>query len=632
MLAAISADMLATTEAVNTARPVAAPATRAAELDRSRDIHYEQIVSVYREYPSGVIPSVLGSTLLVIMMWQQLPHPSLLMWLGTLYSLTLIRGYFYYRFTRAIPSVDEIDLWSKIFIVGSGAVGCVWGSIAFIMFTPDSLIFQWVILTSLFAVCAGGVSVLGYYLPAFYVFAVPLVAPIIVRQLTMEGTIHLVVAAICALFLVSYLGFARRHNRLIAESFRMRYEKNDLIAELKEQTLAAETASIEAERAKQEAERAKEEAELANRAKSQFLATASHDLRQPLQAIALFSEALRERIYYPEVRSIVDNINASVEALQTLFNELLDISRLEAGVVEALPIHFRANQLLDKLRTDYTPTAREKNQRLRVMPSELVLFTDPILLERVVRNFVSNAVRYSNEGGAVVVGCRRQRNGMIRIEVRDNGVGIANDQQQKIFEEFYQVENPERDRRKGFGLGLAIARGIENIINCKIGVKSAPGRGSTFSICVPRGTHSAAPKTIGANIKSQVRNLRGAFIVVLDDDHTVREAMQMLLSDWGCQVIAAGTAEEALTRIRESGRFPTLLIADYRLRGAMNGIEAINRIRALTKQSLPAVLITGDTGADRLREVRESGITLLHKPVVVAQLSDTLSRLITQSA
>ncbi len=605
--------------------------TPPAQADRNREILHEQIVSVYREYPSGVIPSLLGGSLLVIIMWQQLPHSLLLLWLGMQYTVTLVRGYFYMRFMRAIPDVDHIDPWRKGFIVGAAAVGALWGSIAFLMYTPDSLIYQWVMLTSLFAVCAGGVSVMGYYLPAFYAFAIPLVTPIIARQLLIEGTIHLVVAAICALFLVSFLGFARRHNRLITDSFRMRYEKNDLIAELKQQSLAAETASIEAERAKQEAERAKEEAELANRAKSQFLATASHDLRQPLQAIALFSEALRERIYYPEVRSIVDNINASVDALQTLFNELLDISRLEAGVVDAVPIHFRANQLLDKLRTDYTPSAREKDLRLRVVPSEFVLFTDPMLLERVVRNFVSNAVRYTNEGGAVVVGCRRQRDGKIRIEVRDNGVGIPQDEQQKIFEEFYQVENPERDRRKGFGLGLAIARGIENIINCKIGLRSAPARGSTFSIAVPRGTHAASPKAVVSNIKKQVKSLRGAFIVVLDDDHTVREAMQMLLTDWGCQVIAEATVEEAASRIRDAGRFPALIIADYRLRGGMNGIQAIDHIRALTKQSLPAVLVTGDTGAERLREVRESGITLLHKPVVVSQLSDTLSRLITQN-
>jgi two-component system, sensor histidine kinase len=604
----------------------------AATPDRSREIHYDQIVSVYREYPSGMIPSILGGTLLVIIMWQQLPHTSLLLWLSALYTIVATRGYFCIRFMRAIPPIDQIDKWRKIFMVGSAAAGCVWGSTAFIMFTPDSLIFQWVILTSLFGVCAGGVSVLGYYLPAFYVFAIPLVAPIIVRQIIIEGTIHLVVAAICALFLVSFLGFARRHNRLSTESFRMRYENSDLIGQLQQQTLAAKSASLEAERAKKEAERAKEEAELANRAKSQFLATASHDLRQPLQAIALFSEALRERIYYPEVRSIVDNINASVEALQSLFNELLDISRLEAGVVQAMPIHFRANQLFDKLRTDYTPTAREKGLRLRVVPSDLALFTDPILLERVVRNFVSNAVRYTDEGGAVIVGCRRQRDGKIRIEVRDNGVGIAQGEQQKIFEEFYQVENPERDRRKGFGLGLAIARGIENIINCKIKLRSAQGKGSIFSIAVPRGTPLAEPSAISSNIKKQVKNLRGAFVVVLEDDHTVREAMQMLLYDWGCEVIAEATVEEALARIREAARFPSLVIADYRLRGGLNGIEAITRIRALTKQSLPALLVTGDTGAERLREVRESGITLLHKPVVISQLSDTLSRLIAQSA
>ncbi len=498
------------------------------------------------------------------------------------------------------------------------------------MFVPNSLALQMFLLGCLFAICAGGVTVIGYYLPAFYAFATVLVLPSIVRHAIMGEPIHWLIAAICSIFLVSYLGFGRRQNRFVVDTLKMRYENSDLIEQLRAQTYAAELATTKAEHATHEAERAKVEAEIANRAKSQFLATASHDLRQPLQAIALFSEALRQRIYYPEVRNIVDNINASVEALQSLFNSLLDISRFEAGVVDAMPIHFRANQLLDKLRTDYTPPAREKNITLRVRASGENLFSDPILLERVARNFVANAVRYTDEGGTVLVACRQQRDGRIRLEVRDNGRGISHDEQEKIFQEFYQIDNPERDRAKGFGLGLAIVKGIEKILDCKVRLRSAVGQGSIFSVAVPCGATTPTAVNAKENTKQQIKHLRGRCVVVLDDDQAVREAMQLLLTDWGCHVISASTVEDAIEEILQSQRQPDLIVVDYRLRGGATGIDAIAQIRAATRPTLPAVLVTGDTGVDQLREVRESKLTLLHKPVVIAQLSQTLSSAIAQ--
>ncbi|MDQ3260977.1 MAG: hypothetical protein M3Q00_09380, partial [Pseudomonadota bacterium] len=192
----LPSNLLAYIPGMSFASATTTAATIAAEPDRARQVRYEQVVSVYREYPSGVLPSVFGATLLVFIMWQQLPHTALLLWLGALYTLTLIRSYLYFRFMRVMPGIAEIEIWRKRFVAGAAAVGCAWGSTAFIMFTPDSLIFQWVMLTSLFAVCAGGVSVMGYYLPAFYAFAIPLVTPVIARQLMLDGTIHLVVALI----------------------------------------------------------------------------------------------------------------------------------------------------------------------------------------------------------------------------------------------------------------------------------------------------------------------------------------------------------------------------------------------------------------------------------------------------
>ncbi len=593
---------------------------------RARELVFDQIQYAYRDYIAGTTPAVFGGLLVVMVMWQSISHTILLSWIGTLYVATAIRTYWSLQFHKVRPTIDAIDPWRKRFLIGSAGAGAIWGSIGVLMFVPDSLPLQMFLLGCIFAICAGAISVIGYYLPAFYVFVVMLVTPTIVRHALMDQALHWVIAAICGIFMISYLGFGRRQNRFVSETLKIRYENTELIDKLKAQTLAAEAAMAKAERATQEAERAKEEAEIANRAKSQFLATASHDLRQPLQVIALFSEALRERIYYPEVRSIVDNINASVEALQSLFNSLLDISRLEAGVVESMPIDFRVDQLLDKLRTDYTAPAREKNITLRIRPSNLVMYSDPMLLERVARNFVANAVRYTKEGGTVVIACRKQRDGHVRLEVRDNGLGISAAEQQKIFREFYQVDNPERDRGKGFGLGLAIVRGIEHIIDCKIALRSELGLGSVFSVAVPSGSIAPAPAPVKQSNKQQTKALRGRCVVVLDDDQTVREAMQLLLSDWGCQVIAAATLEEALAQIKQSPRNPDLIVADYRLRGGSNGIDAIAHIRALTSQTMPAVLITGDTGVDRLREVRESKLTLLHKPVVIAQLGETLSR------
>ncbi|MEO6024282.1 MAG: HAMP domain-containing sensor histidine kinase, partial [Burkholderiales bacterium] len=420
------------------------------KVGRDREIQFEQILNVHREYLPGAIPAALGGLLVVVVMWRDVYHSHLLIWLGLLYILTAIRTFFYVRIIKSPPSIYEIDRWKWGFLLGTAGAGAIWGSTGVFMLIPDSLPLQMFILSCLFAICAGAVSVFGHYLPAFCLYASLLIVPSIVTHVILGSPIHWVIAAICSIFLISFMGFARRHSRFVEQSLRMRHENNDLIVELREQKLAAE-------QARNDAQRATLEAEQANRAKSHFLATASHDLRQPLQAIALFSEALKERIYYPEVRSIVDNINASVSALQSLFNELLDISRLEAGVIEAIPVNFRVAVLLDKLRTDYTPAAREKQLRISIAPSHYALFTDPMLLERVVRNFVSNAIRYTPKHGAIVVGCRWQSDGRIRIEIRDNGIGIAADQQQKIFEEFYQVDNPERDRRKGFGLGLAIA-------------------------------------------------------------------------------------------------------------------------------------------------------------------------------
>ena len=276
-------------------------------------------------------------------------------------------------------------------------------------------------------------------------------------------------------------------------------------------------------------------AEAANRAKSQFLAAASHDLRQPMHSLGLFAATLSERVRDPEVRGIIDNINASVEALESLFNELLDISKLDAGVIQPNLSSFPIEPLFERMRIDYGPGAADKGIRLAIVRSGAVIYSDPLLVERMLRNLIVNAVHYTAKGG-VVVGCR-PRGDRYSIEVWDSGVGIAADKLDKIFDEFYQVGNPERDRRKGLGLGLAIVKRIEQLLGYQTQVLSRPDRGSVFRFTAPRGLIVAPASDCITQAGAEVNGIHDKCVVVVDDELTVREGMKALLSGWGCDVI-----------------------------------------------------------------------------------------------
>ena len=369
-------------------------------------------------------------------------------------------------------------------------------------------------------------------------------------------------------------------------------------------------------------EHARTAAEAANRAKSQFLAAASHDLRQPMHSLGLFAASLNERVTDPAVRGLVGNINASVEALESLFNELLDISKLDAGVVKPNLVTFSLEPLLERMRVDYAPAAFEKGIRLSIVHTHAVVYSDPTLVERVVRNLVVNAIRYTEKGG-VVVGCR-PRGAHYSIEVWDSGAGIAPESVERIFEEFYQLGNPERDRRKGLGLGLAIVKRIEQLLGSEVRVSSKLARGSVFRFAVPRGHATLLPQA-GVAVAAASRGLRDKCVLVVDDELAVREGMRALLTGWGCDVLAADSLADALQRIGKHARRPDMIIADYRLREGATGVDVIKELQAEFGRDIPALLITGDTGVDRLRDVRESGYPQLHKPVPPAKLRDALN-------
>jgi two-component system, sensor histidine kinase len=366
---------------------------------------------------------------------------------------------------------------------------------------------------------------------------------------------------------------------------------------------------------------ARREAESANLAKSRFLAAASHDLRQPLHALGLFAEALGHRTHDPESQGLVLRINQSVAALESLFNEVLDVSKLDAGAVAASPRAIALQPVFLRVAADFVPQALEKGLSLRVAPTAAIAVSDPVLLERILRNLVANAIRYTEAGG-VVLGVRR-RGPRLAIEVRDSGIGIEKAEQARVFEEFYQVGNLERDRRRGLGLGLAIVKRLCDLLGHAIELESAPRRGTRFRILVERAATAAPVMPTPAAPPTPMQGVR---VLVLDDEAEVRDSTATLLATWGCRVDTAATVEEALERLRRAA--PALLIVDYRLREGTNGLDAARALRAAAGREIPVIVVSGESSAGELARLKDSGLALLHKPVPPAKLRGLMAHLL----
>jgi two-component system, sensor histidine kinase len=370
---------------------------------------------------------------------------------------------------------------------------------------------------------------------------------------------------------------------------------------------------------------AKTDAERANLSKTKFLAAASHDLLQPLNAARLFSTALLEKRLSLPNKAVACKIDKALGSVHTLLNALLDISKLDAGAVEAEAAVFAVESLLGELAAEYGSVALARGLRFRYVGSHASVVSDPRLLQRIVRNFLSNAIRYTRQG-QVMLGCRR-RGGNLEISVWDTGPGIAHDKLDLIFEEFRQIDAgdaPERER--GLGLGLAIVERAARILGHPIRVRSRPGQGSQFSVLIPLAMETApraetAPPPAGGLTA-------GARVLVVDDEVQICQAMAALLGGWACRVVTATSAAEAVKRLEREGAEPDLIIADYHLGGAATGLEAIDTVQAVLRRQVPALLITADDTARLHQAVAARGYPLLTKPVKPAQLRSLVIHLL----
>jgi signal transduction histidine kinase/CheY-like chemotaxis protein len=363
--------------------------------------------------------------------------------------------------------------------------------------------------------------------------------------------------------------------------------------------------------------------ELANLAKSRFLAAASHDLRQPVQALGLFVEQLHGHMKSAEGGRLVNRIGAAMVAINELFNALLDISKLDAGVLSIDIVEFPVAQVLKRIESTFAATAREKELSFRLVSSSAWVHSDPILLERILLNLVSNAIRYTAVGG-VVVGCRR-RGETVRIEVWDSGPGIPEDQRRNVFSEFYRLTG--RNTHGGLGLGLAIVDRLCGLLGHPIELASTVGKGSRFSITLPLAVAQATFVEAHDILPLLADVYSGKLVLVIDDDPLVLDGMGGLLRNWGCQVVTATSPDDFLAGL-PCQDVPDLIISDYCLAEGHSGIKAIDDLRASYGAQIPAFLISGDTAPACLREAQESGHYLLHKPVPPMKLRAMLQQLL----
>lgn len=597
------------------------PATAPMPLAEPQRVLGEQVTLLCRNWTRVPFALLALTAYLSYLVWDFASPVAVLGWALLTVLAGLVRSELCKRVLRGRLAVAHPGRWASGLAAFAVANGAISGASALLFFGSLPIERQAVLTMLICCWGAGAIAANGPYPPAYYAFATPLFLQIIAAWYTAHIPGVAYISLLLVLFLLFMVVFARDHGRVIADSIRLRYANEQLIGQKDELIGLMRTAF-------QKAEEARSRAEEASRSKSQFLAAASHDLRQPLHALSLFTAVLNDVTEDSRVRQVGQSIERSVQSLDRLFGALLDLSKLDAGVVTPTLAECDLGEMLERLSAEYRGKAREKRLEYHSNCPALWIRTDPILLERIVRNLLENAIRFTKAGHIRLQAGRLGHD--VQIAVSDTGIGIPASEQTRVFEEFYQLHNPGRDRTEGLGLGLSIVRRLVDLLGYRMALASAPGEGTTFTIDLPGvaiGAPSATSRSSPPSPVESASELASLDVLVLDDDAEVREAMESMLERWGCRALVAASLDEAI-ELADAVR-PACMLSDLRLAGGASGIDAISALRARLGP-LPAALITGDIAADKLLEVRSTGLPLLHKPVQAGKLLHMLIALARQ--
>lgn len=570
-------------------------------------IEVERLRAQYRNMPIALLGSLVASVTTGSMFVGTLPGARIGIWIALIALAVALRWQFVYRpFRRGDARALDPGRASKRFILGALMAGFAWGSAGFFLFAPQNVALQAWLGGWLIGMGVSSVPAYAADRRVYTAYLLPSVVPTTGYMLHEASTFSLGMAFGLVLFSAVMLLFAKLYNGVLVDSWRLRFENLELIDKLQQQKSAAEAASL---------------------SKSRFLAAASHDLRQPMHALSFYIAALSHKPLPPDALQLTENLQRCAGTMDELFSALLDISRLDAGIVTPTMTTFALDEIFERVRIEFEPRARQQGLQLRVRAGHLLVRTDARMLLRVVSNLVANSVQHAQRGKILLAG--RARGSSVQVCVYDTGVGIATDKHRLIFEEFYQIGNPERDRTKGLGLGLAVVDRLVKLLGLSLTLRSDVGRGSLFCVTVPRGHRDEVAQARSEPLT--LADLAGALIVVIDDEAEVRNATRALLESWRAEVISAESGAEAIGQLANAARSPDVLICDYRLRDNENALTVVETIRNEFNRDIPALLITGDTAPERLQEAVASGLELLHKPVAADELRAALGRALTNS-
>lgn len=561
--------------------------------DRQNQIAAEKVRLVSQHAPAAFLVNAVMAIFVVIMDWGHVSPPVLWGWLAVVLVAVGIRAIIWFEYGRRKPPIGEAQKWGRLFAFAMACSGVSWGSAALFLFPQGAVIQQLAINITVGGLAAGAMASSATYLPLFYAYLFPALVPFIIVFLVQGTVLHVIIGLGTTIYLVAMATFGRANYQSFAELI-------DLRIEIGIQRDKAEQASI---------------------AKSQFLAAASHDLRQPLHALSLLTGTLGKHVHdNKDSRMVLDRIFRSVQDLENLFNALLDISKLDAQVIKPEIEDFPLQRVVKNIESDWIQISRDKGLQWEHQGdlNNVIVRSDPILLARILGNLISNAIKYTNDG-KITIGAQRKNAGA-EIYVSDTGPGIPEDQHQAIFQEFRQLHNPERDRAQGLGLGLAIVKRLTDLLGYTITINSEIGKGSRFAIEVPYGEPEKVIVPSTHSVKQAISGFNGLSVLVIDDEENIRSGMKSLLADWDCRVITAASSHEAISIIDEHDKRPELILADYRLRDNKTGVDAIAAIRRHIDQDIPALVITGDVAPDQLSKIDAQGFTVLHKPVSPARL------------
>ncbi len=567
----------------------------------------DRLELLIKNIPASMAGALIVSLAIVVYVWNHGKGYPVALWFALNLLIVVPRLWLFRVYRTKASGGDGRWKWGRWFIGLTFLAGVVWGLLPWLVLDVDMPEEMLVIMLIMFGMISGSMPSYAPVFSAYASFSVPASVGL-AGKLFLEGGDNTILGILVLAFLVANLIFCWNHRGLILANIYQRIEKESLLADLEHRTM---------------------EAEKANRDKSRLLAATSHDLRQPLHALNLFLSSLEGQLTQDAQRQLLEKARMSGAALGELLNSLLDLSRLDAGEVRVEMTSFDLGGLLERCAGEFRPLAEDKGLKLRVdAESGRVVRSDPVLLARVMRNLLSNAVRYT-EAGEILIRAG-QRNGKAVIEVRDSGKGMAPEHLPHVFDEFFQIENPERDRDKGLGLGLAIVRRLTDLLEIAVDVESVPGKGSCFRLELPSATLPVTQDSNDAAVSrpARIRDLVGMLVMVVDDDRTILDAMRILLRGWDCEVLAAEGMDEALDEIRRHDYpAPDALLVDYRLRGEHTGIDAVRAVRAHFGRSIPAIVISGEAERDAETEARRHGLGFARKPIEAEAIARLLLKL-----